>query len=55
MATSKPKQRSWEEVNNSLRRDWGNVKPYTVPHESKKHKRPKHKKREEEKVYEELS
>ena len=47
----KSKQRSWEEVNASIRRDWGDVKPYTRVHESKKYKKPKHKKREEESHY----
>lgn len=41
---NKPKQRSWEEVNASIRRTWENVKPYTQPHESKKYKKPKYKK-----------
>lgn len=46
----KCKPRSWEEVNASIRRDWGEVKPYTRVHESKKNKKPKYKKdwREEE-------
>ena len=46
----KCKQRSWEEVNASIRREWGDVKPYTRVHDSKKNKKPKYKKdwREEE-------
>lgn len=51
----KTTEKTWTEINESLRRDWGNVKPYTVIHESKKYKKPKHRKREEEKQYEKLS
>ena len=40
------------EIAQSIRNDWGEVKPYTRVHESKKYKKPKHKKREEERVYE---
>lgn len=40
------------EIAQSIRNDWGEVKPYTRVHESKKHKRPKHKRREEERDYE---
>ena len=48
----KPKIKTAAEVAMSGRNDWGNVKPATQIHESKKYKRPKHKKREEER-YEE--
>lgn len=48
----KPKIKTSAEIAQSIRNDWGEVKPYTRIHESKKHKRPKHKKREEEKDYE---
>ena len=48
----KPKVKTAAEIAQSIRNDWGNVKPYTVVHESKKYKRPKHKKREEERDYE---
>lgn len=47
----KPKIKSPEELATSVRNDWGNVKPYTQPHESKKYKKPKYKKREEERDY----
>lgn len=48
----KPKIKTAAEIVQSIRNDWGEVKPYTRIHESKKHKKPKHKKREEEKNYE---
>ena len=48
----KPKVKTSAEIAQSIRNDWGDVKPYTVAHESKKHKKPKHKKREEERDYE---
>ena len=47
-----PKIKTSAEIAQSIRNDWGEVKPYTRIHESKKHKRPKHKKREEEQDYE---
>lgn len=47
----KPKIKSPEELATSIRNDWGNVKPYTQPYESKKYKKPKYKKREEERDY----
>lgn len=40
----KPKTNA--EIYAGIRRDWGNVKPYTRVEESKKHKKPKHKGRE---------
>lgn len=48
----KPKIKAPAEIAQSIRNDWGDVKPYTVVHESKKYKKPKHKKREEESNYE---
>ena len=48
----KPKIKTPAEVAMSGRNDWGDVKPYTRVHESKKYKKPKHKKREEERNYE---
>lgn len=39
------KLKTWQEINNSLRRDWGNVKPYTRVEEDKRRKKPKHKMR----------
>lgn len=48
----KPKIKTSAEIAQSIRNDWGDVKPYTVIHESKKYKKPKHKKREEERDYE---
>jgi hypothetical protein len=48
----KPKIKTSAEIVQSIRNDWGNVKPYTRVHESKKYKKPKHKKREEERDYE---
>jgi hypothetical protein len=48
----KPKVKTSAEIAQSIRNDWGDVKPYAVVHESKKYKRPKHKKREEERDYE---
>ena len=44
----KPKVKTSAEIAQSI----GDVKPYTVIHESKKYKKPKHKKREEENNYE---
>lgn len=44
LGKNKFKQRSWEEVNASIRRGWGNIKPATQIHISKKYKKPKHKK-----------
>lgn len=41
------KRKTWQEINNSLRRDWGNVKPYTRIEEDKRYKKPKHKERYE--------
>lgn len=41
------------EVNRKIRRDWGEVKPYTRVEESRKHKKPKHIKRERERYLEE--
>lgn len=40
----KPKTNA--EIYAGIRRDWGNVKPYTRVEESKKHKKPKYKGRE---------
>lgn len=48
----KPKIKTSAEIAQSIRNDWGEVKPYTRIHESKKYKRPKHKNREEERNYE---
>ena len=48
----KPKIKTSVEIAQSIRNDWGDVKPYTRVHESKKYKKPKHKKREEERDYE---
>ena len=48
----KPKIKTFAEIAQSTRNDWGDVKPYTVIHESKEYKKPKHKKREEENNYE---
>lgn len=42
----KPTIKSPAELAQSVRNDWGDVKPYTRVHESKKYKRPKHKKQE---------
>jgi len=50
MANKKPKTNI--EIIQSMRNDWGDIKPYTRIHESKKYKRLKHKKREEERDYE---
>jgi hypothetical protein len=47
----KPKVKTSAEIAQSIRNDWGEVKPYTQVHESKKYKKPKHKKREEERDY----
>ena len=44
MADKIKKLKTWEETNASIRKDWGNVKPYTQIHESKKNKKPKYKK-----------
>lgn len=41
--TEKPKS-SWE-LYHSIRRDWGEVKPYSRKEEDKKRKKPKHKKK----------
>lgn len=41
------KLKTWQEINSSLRRDWGNVKPYTRIEEDKRRKKPKHKVRYE--------
>ena len=49
---NKSKIKTFAEIAQAIRNDWGEVKPYTRIHESKKHKKPKHKKREEEKNYE---
>ena len=48
----KPKIKTSAEIAQSIRNDWGDVKPYTRVHESKKYKKPKHKKREEARDYE---
>ena len=47
----KPKIKTAAEIAQSIRNDWGDVKPYTRIHESKKYKKPKHKKREDESHY----
>lgn len=36
------------EVNRKIRKEWGGVKPYTVPFADKRKKKPKHKERYEE-------
>lgn len=41
---SKNKPRSTYEVYRSIRKDWGEVKPYTRIEEDKRKKKPKHKK-----------
>lgn len=42
----KTKIKTSAEIAQSIRNDWGDVKPYTRIHESKKYKKPKHKKLE---------
>ena len=49
----KTQPRNSYEVNRSIRRDWGAIKPYTKVENSKKYKKPKHIKLEQEKYYEE--
>ena len=44
----KPAVKTFKEIAQTQRGDWGNVKPYTRIHEDKRCKRPKHKKRDNE-------
>lgn len=44
----KPAVKSFKEIAQAQRGDWGNVKPYTRVHEDKRRKRPKHKARNDE-------
>lgn len=39
----KPAVKTFKEIAQTQRRDWGEVKPYTRIHEDKRRKRPKHK------------
>lgn len=41
----KPAVKTFKEIAQTQRRDWGEVKPYTRIHEDKRHKRVKHKER----------
>ena len=40
--------KSFKEIAQTQRRDWGEVKPYTRVHEDKRRKRPKYKERDDE-------
>ena len=44
----KPAVKSFKEIAQTQRRDWGEVKPYTRVHEDKRRKRPKYKERDDE-------
>ena len=44
----KPAVKTFKEIAQTQRRDWGEVKPYTRIHEDKRHKRPKHKELDDE-------
>ena len=44
----KPAVKTFKEIAQTQRRDWGEVKPYTRVHEDKRHKRPKYKERDDE-------
>ena len=44
MSKKKEKKRTNLEIYNSIRKDWGEVKPYTRIEEDKRFKKPKHKK-----------
>ena len=44
----KPTVKTFKEIAQTQRRDWGEVKPYTRIHEDKRRKRPKHKERDDE-------
>lgn len=44
----KPAVKSFKEIAQTQRRDWGEVKPYTRVHEDKRYKRPKYKERDDE-------
>ena len=50
MSKTKRQPKDSYDIYKSIRRDWGDVKPYTRVHDSKKNKKPKYKKdwREEE-------
>ena len=44
----KPAVKTFKEIAQTQRRDWGEVKPYTRVHEDKRRKRPKYKERDDE-------
>ena len=44
----KPAVKTFKEIVQTQRRDWGEVRPYTRVHEDKRRKRPKHKERGDE-------
>lgn len=44
----KPAVKSFKEIAQTQRRDWGEVKPYTRIHEDKRRKRPKYKEQDDE-------
>ena len=44
----KPVVKTFKEIAQTQRRDWGEVKPYTRVHEDKRRKRPKYKERDDE-------
>ena len=45
----KPAVKTFKEIAQTQRRDWGEVKPYTRVHEDKRRKRPKYKELDDEK------
>ena len=44
----KPAVKTFKEIAQTQRRDWGEIKPYTRVHEDKRRKRPKYKERDDE-------